>query len=259
MYVLKESLQGLGIWVEWFLMNMTWKIFSFLILNLPLCCLFSKFRRKEKYANLARKNIEQVRQVSKFNWSDGLKIKLSPRWEVIQFFPFIEQSHYFSLNHFRCDWPYCTRKRWLRHFPKEQSLERRQLPKCQPRMLSKRLEGSGSSTRLSLLVSPTSFLAVANQGPLKPWSRWKAPSSLKPKPDHRPASCECPTHLWAQVTGPHARDQPGILGWMAATYTISLWLGAPFVSYCLRMVFYSLKGLRTDISELLVIRKEHSN
>ena len=48
MYVLKENLQGLEIWVELFLMKMTWKIFSFLILKLPLGCLFPKFSSQEE-------------------------------------------------------------------------------------------------------------------------------------------------------------------------------------------------------------------
>ena len=48
MYVLKENLQDLEIWVELFLMKMTWKIFSFLILKLLLGCLFPKFSSQEE-------------------------------------------------------------------------------------------------------------------------------------------------------------------------------------------------------------------
>lgn len=58
MYVLKESLQGLGIWVELFLIKMMWKIFSFLILNLPLCCLFPKFSSQGEVSKSSWKKIE---------------------------------------------------------------------------------------------------------------------------------------------------------------------------------------------------------
>lgn len=49
---------------------------------------------------------------------------------------------------------------------------------------------------------------------------------------------ECPVQLWAQITGPGARDQPDTLEWMAATYTMSLWLICWFLFIILFLTFW---------------------
>lgn len=56
--MLKESLQGLEIWVELFLMKMTWKILSLLTFDLPLGCLFPKFSSQEEISKSSWKKTD---------------------------------------------------------------------------------------------------------------------------------------------------------------------------------------------------------
>ena len=74
------------------------------------------------------KKLKPARQDSKFNWSDRLKIKLSKMRNNSPHF--IEQSHYFSLNDFMCDWPCWTWKYWVGHFPKGQTRGSKHQPRA---------------------------------------------------------------------------------------------------------------------------------
>lgn len=168
---------------------------------------------------------------------DWLKIKLSTMRNNASHF--VEQSHYFSLNSFRCDWPYWTWKSWIWHFPKGQRLRKRR-PKCQPRALSRRLEGCGRLIRLSPSSQPGSC----------PWqikgllsqSLDGTPTST-PKPDqalpagearNAPPSSELEslghvpeTSLYLGMDGCHVRCDPWLICWfllLISFLTFGEWL-----------------------------------